>query len=109
MQYSWRVPENTLSVVIREVCNAICEEYVDEVMTASSIHEEWTQLADGFLKKWNFQNCVLPSIENKLPPESLPALVPYAIIISVSSASSYWPLSTQTTNLCGVTLVVKFS
>ena len=34
MQYSWRVPENTLSVVVREVCNAICEEFVDEVITA---------------------------------------------------------------------------
>ena len=78
-------------------------------MTAPSTHEEWTQLADGFLKKWNFQNCVLPSIENKLPPESLPAPVHYVIIIRVSSASSYWPLSTQTINSCGVTLVVKFS
>ena len=34
MQYFWRVPENTLYVVVREVCNAICEEFVDEVITA---------------------------------------------------------------------------
>ena len=27
-------------------------------MTAPSTPEEWTQLADGFLKKWNFPNCV---------------------------------------------------
>ena len=27
------MPENTLSVVVREVCQAICEEYADEVMT----------------------------------------------------------------------------
>ena len=79
------MPENTLSVVVSEVCNVIYEEYVDEVMTAPSTHEEWTQLADGFLKKWNFQNCVLPSIENKLPPESLPALVPYLIRVSLAS------------------------
>ena len=58
MQYSWRVPENTFSVVIREVCNAICSEYVDEVMKAPSRSEEWTHLAEGFLKKWNFPNCV---------------------------------------------------
>ena len=48
MQYSWRVAENTLSVVVREVCHAICEEYVDEVMTAPFTPEEWKQLADGF-------------------------------------------------------------
>ncbi len=58
MQYSWRVAENSLSVVVREVCHAICEEYVDEVMTAPSTPEEWKQLADGFLDKWNFPNCV---------------------------------------------------
>ena len=57
-QYSRRVPENTLSVVVREVCKVMCEEYVDEVMTAPSTPEEWTQLADSFLKKWNFPNCV---------------------------------------------------
>ena len=58
MQYSWRVPENTLSVVVKEVCNAICEEYVDDFMTATSTTEEWTQLADDFLRKWNFSNYV---------------------------------------------------
>ena len=26
----------TLSIVVSEVCNAMCEEYVDEVMTAHS-------------------------------------------------------------------------
>ena len=33
MQFAWRVPENTLSVVVREVCQAICDEYAAEVMT----------------------------------------------------------------------------
>lgn len=58
MQYSWRIAENTLSVVVREVCQAICDEYIDEVMTAPATSEEWKQLADGFFKKWNFPNCV---------------------------------------------------
>ncbi|XP_052218322.1 uncharacterized protein LOC127835941 [Dreissena polymorpha] len=58
MQYSWRVAENTLSVVIRDVCHAICEEYVNGVMTPLSTPEEWRQLADGFPKNWNFSNCV---------------------------------------------------
>jgi hypothetical protein len=33
MQYGWRVPDNTISVVVREVCQAIIAEYLDEVMT----------------------------------------------------------------------------
>ncbi|XP_052281173.1 uncharacterized protein LOC127878685 [Dreissena polymorpha] len=57
-QYSWRVAENTLSVVVRDVCHVICGDYVDEVMTAPSTPDEWRQLADGFLKNWNFPNCV---------------------------------------------------
>ena len=42
MQYSLQVAGNTLSlyVVVREICHAICEEYVDEVMTAASSSEE---------------------------------------------------------------------
>lgn len=51
MQYSWRAAENTISVVVREVCHAIYAEYVDEVMTAPITPEEWKQLTDGFLKK----------------------------------------------------------
>lgn len=58
MQYGWRVPENTLSVVVREVCQAICEEYADEVMTAPSTPDGWRQLSDGFYWRWNFPHCV---------------------------------------------------
>ncbi|KAH3851708.1 hypothetical protein DPMN_094192 [Dreissena polymorpha] len=50
MQYFWRVAENTLYVVVRDVCHAICGEYVDEVMTAPSTPEQWRQLANVFLK-----------------------------------------------------------
>jgi hypothetical protein len=42
------------------VCHAICEEYVDEVMTAPSTPEEWIQLADRFLKNFGtFQIALL--------------------------------------------------
>ena len=34
MQYPWRIAKKTLSRVARDVCNDMCEEYVDEVMTA---------------------------------------------------------------------------
>ena len=48
MQYGWMVSENTLYVVVREVCQTICEKYADEVMTSPSNQDGWRQLADGF-------------------------------------------------------------
>ncbi|CAC5393140.1 unnamed protein product [Mytilus coruscus] len=37
LKFSWRVPGNTLSVVFREVCSAIIDEYTDEVMTPPNV------------------------------------------------------------------------
>ena len=33
MKYGWRVPHNTQSLIVREVCQAIIDEYMAEVMT----------------------------------------------------------------------------
>ena len=32
LQYGWRIPPNLLSIVVQEVCHAICDEYMNEVM-----------------------------------------------------------------------------
>ena len=42
------------SVVIREVYQAICDEYADEVLTKLGCR----QLADGFYGRWNVLHCV---------------------------------------------------
>ena len=62
MQFAWRVPENTLSVVVREVCQAICDEYAAEVMTPPTTPMQWRPIADGFMKSWNFPH-TLAAIE----------------------------------------------
>ena len=54
MQYGWRVPDNTISVVVREVCQAIIDEYLDEVMTCPTTPEGWRAISDNFMKRWNF-------------------------------------------------------
>ena len=46
MQYAWRVPHNTISLVVREVCDAIVDEYLDEQMSPPTIEQGWQQLAD---------------------------------------------------------------
>ena len=52
-------PANTLSRIIREVCNAIIEEYTDEVMTAPTDYDsdERKAIADHFMNRWHFQQC----------------------------------------------------
>ena len=54
MQYGWRVPHNTQSVNVREVCQAIVDEYLLEVMNCPTTPENWRQISDKFFQKWNF-------------------------------------------------------
>lgn len=54
MKFGWRVPHNTQSIVVREVCQAIIDEYVDEVLVCPSSHDAWREIADKFFQKWNF-------------------------------------------------------
>ena len=56
MKFSWRVPHNTLSLVVREVCRAIVEEYTDEVITPPTDPEEWRAIAEQFFRRWHFPN-----------------------------------------------------
>ena len=52
------VPENTLYVIVWDVCQAICDEYADAVMTVPPTPDDWRKLADGFYNRWSFPHCV---------------------------------------------------
>ena len=54
MQYAWRVPNNTISLVVREVCEAIIEECQDEVLSCPTTPDDWRLIADQFYR--NFPN-----------------------------------------------------
>ena len=54
MQYAWRVPNNTISLVVREVCEAIIEEYQDEVIVSNYSRRLTINIADQFCRRWNF-------------------------------------------------------
>ena len=74
MRYGWRVPHNTISIIVREVCQAIIEEYADELMPLPTSADDWQAIADGFLKRWNFPH-TLGAIDGKhvackCPPRS---------------------------------------
>ena len=52
MSYGWRVRHNTISQLIRKVCQAIIDEYKDEVMKCPTTPEEWRAISsDKFTKR----------------------------------------------------------
>jgi hypothetical protein len=53
MKFGWRVPHNTQSLLVREVCQAIIDEYMDEVMICPTTPDGWRAIADKFYEKWN--------------------------------------------------------
>lgn len=74
MQYGWRVPHNTISVVVREVCQAIIEEYLDELLTFPTTAQAWRDIADQWFRRWNFPH-TMGAIDGKhvackAPPNS---------------------------------------
>ena len=54
MKFGWRVPHNTQSLLIREVCQAIIDEYVDEYLNCPNTPDDWRAIADRFFQRWNF-------------------------------------------------------
>ena len=56
MRFHWRVPHNTISIIVRDVCKAITAEFVQEVMPVPTEEQEWVEIADAFMTKWDFPN-----------------------------------------------------
>ena len=53
MKFDFRIPANTLSVLVKEVCQAIVDVYKDEVMQCPTTRDEWKAVADKFEQRWN--------------------------------------------------------
>lgn len=64
LQWEFCVAHNTLSVMIREVCDAVAAEYQAEVFKLPRTPAGWKQVADGFSQRWNFEHC-LGAIDGK--------------------------------------------
>nr|CAH7717953.1 unnamed protein product [Callosobruchus chinensis] len=58
LMYLFRVPANTISLIIPEVCQAIYDVLKDEFLKMPTIEANWDNIADDFMQKWNFPNCV---------------------------------------------------
>jgi len=53
MKFDFRVPHNTISVCVREVCQAIIDEYKDECIQCPVTVAEWRAIATEFERRWN--------------------------------------------------------
>lgn len=53
LMYNFRVAKNTIACLIPEVCQAICEEFQDEVIKCPTTPDEWSLIADEFKNRWN--------------------------------------------------------
>ncbi len=51
--YGW-----PLNSIVRDICQAIIDEYAREVIAAPTTEAEWLQIADLFSSRWNFHNCL---------------------------------------------------
>ena len=54
MKFSWRLPHNSISLIVREVCQAIIDEYLNEVMICPTTPNDWREVAQEFESRWNF-------------------------------------------------------
>ncbi|XP_071490431.1 putative nuclease HARBI1 [Diadema antillarum] len=53
LMYSFRVADNTISLIVREVCAAIIDEFSDELVRCPTDPQEWKVVAKGFEDHWN--------------------------------------------------------
>ena len=57
LAYSFRVPHNSISKFLGEVCEAIIAEYGD-IVSLPNTEDGWTDLAEKFGSRWNFNNAI---------------------------------------------------
>ena len=51
--YSFRVGDNSISLFLPEVCQAIIDEFLDDAVPTPMTKDEWKTIAEEFLRRWN--------------------------------------------------------
>ena len=58
LQYLFRVPHNSTSILVREVSEAIFNEYSPEVFSRPNTPDAWQAIAKHFETRWNFPHAI---------------------------------------------------
>ena len=56
--FGFKVPHNTYSIIVRQVCEAIVDKYAEELVKCPSTPQEWKDVAAKFEERWNFPHAV---------------------------------------------------
>lgn len=58
MSFPFRIPHNTISLIVKRVCNAIWEILSPIYMKTPSTQLEWWDISDGFFQRWQAPNTI---------------------------------------------------
>ena len=58
LMFAFRVPHNTISLIIRDTCEAILAEYSLEVLSCPVNPDEWQPVTELFGQRWNFHHAI---------------------------------------------------
>jgi len=58
LMYGFRVPHNTISKFIPEVCEAIIQEFAEDVIECPTTPQQWKTIAERFSARWQFHHCL---------------------------------------------------
>ena len=103
LMFGFRVAHNTISVIVRQTCEAIVEEYREEVMQCPRTSDAWKQVAADFSSKWNFHH-TLGAIDGKHVAITCPKNGGSLYYNYRGFHSFCWPLLMPSTGFCGWTL-----
>ena len=56
IRWQFRVPHNTLSLIVKEVCQAIIDEFAEEMVSTPRTPDQWKEVANKFGQRWNFHH-----------------------------------------------------
>ncbi len=58
LMYSFRVASNTISLIIRQVCAVIIDEFAAEVLDYPTSTQDWQRVADQFADRWQMYHAI---------------------------------------------------
>ena len=64
LMYLFYVPHNISSILVRDVCQTILDEYGDEVVRNPTTAEGWKEIATSYSSRWGFHH-VLGALDGK--------------------------------------------
>ena len=64
LMYIFYVPHNTISILVRDVCRAIWDEYGNEVVSSPTTVEGWKEIVASYFNRWDFHH-VLNALDGK--------------------------------------------